>query len=257
MAQNDPTQAATPAAATPDTAATPAAAPADPGVPPSPSDQASSAPAEGSVPATDPKPGAGDVLDTDAADDAQGSTDGDVLADADSPDDEGVPDSYTFDLSDAMSEAGVTIDEEKLEPFKALAKDLGLTQKQFQGAVEYDLQRTQEAVTFWSDKVNGWREGARTDTEFGGESYKSNVKAVLGVVEQFGDAEFKAMIKSPSPENPDGLAIGNHPAFLRTMNRIAKKLGDPSLILGDDVQKSDANEAKLKRLYPSMFKESA
>ena len=255
MAQNDP--AATPAATPTPTAATPAATPADPPAPPSDGDQASPAPVEGGVPATDPRPGAGDVLDTDGDDGAQGSTDGDVLADADGSDDEGVPDSYTFDLSEEMSKAGITIDEEKLEPFKALAKDLGLTQKQFQGAVEYDLQRTQEAVTFWSDKVNGWREGARTDKEFGGENYKSNVKAVLGVVEQFGDAEFKAMIKSPSPDNPDGLAIGNHPAFLRTMNRIAKKLGDPSLILGDDVQKSDANEAKLRRLYPSMFKESA
>jgi len=212
-------------------------------------------PADGDKPAH-PEAG-GDILDNTAETEDKSQSTGDVLSGDDDAGDEGVPDSYTFDLPDEMAQDGLQIEEEKLEAFKAQAKEMGLSQKQFQGIVEYDLQRTQEAITYWQDRVDGWRESARTDKDFGGENYAANVKAVLGVVEQFGDADFKAMIKSPSPENPDGLAIGNHPAFLRTMNRIAKKLGDPSLVLGDDVQKTDLTEAKLRRMYPSMYKDSA
>jgi len=39
------------------------------------------------------------------------------------------------------------------------------------------------------------------------------------------------------------------------VNRISKVLSDTDLVLGEDVQRSDATESKLRRMYPSMYKD--
>lgn len=202
-------------------------------------------------------PAGGDILDKGADDGAQQETAGDVLAAADDPKPEGVPDSYTFDPPE-----GFTPNQEALDAAMAVAKEAGLTQDQFDAVAKFDIERTQaaneQAVEDWNTRVNGWRDAAKADKEFGGPDYDANVTTALGAVEKFGDAEFKALLKSPSADNPEGLAIGNHPAVLRFLNRIGKMLGDPSLVQGDDAASAaDANEVRLKRLYPSMFKESA
>lgn len=210
-----------------------------------------------SPPASAPSQSAGgDILDNANSSDAQSSAADDVLAGADGGQQEGVPDQYTFEPPE-----GLTIDQSGLDAAMAAAKEAGLTQAQFQKLAEFDIERTQAAqqaaVDDWNNRVQGWREAARTDKEFGGQSYDANVKTALSVVEQFGDKDLKALLRSPSEDNPDGLAIGNHPALLRFLNRIGKKLGDPSLVQGDATAQDATDEARLRRLYPSMFKESA
>ncbi len=209
---------------------------------------------------TDGEAPAGDILDNKGESGADSSSTGDVLSDDDAAGDEGVPDQYDLDL-EKLGVEGAQLNEEQLEGYKAIAKDMGLTQQQFEGLAKYDIERAQaanaEAVDEWNSRVNGWRESARTDKEFGGKEYETNVKNAMKVVEQFGDDDLKALLKSPSEDNPDGLAIGNHPAVLRTLNRIGKALSDPDLVLGDDVEKSDDTDARLKRLYPSMYDKSA
>ena len=198
-----------------------------------------------------------DILDKSAAADAETKPVTDVLADADDGDEEGTPDSYTFDLPEDLAEKGVKLDEDTIEAFKAAAKDIKLTQEQFDAVVRYDLERSQNAtdtaVKFWTDRVQSWRDSAKTDKEFGGEHYEANVQTAQKAIAKFGDADLKAIMQSPSEANPEGLAIGNHPAMLRFLNRIGRVIGDPSLILGDDVQKGDATEAKLRNMYPSMY----
>jgi len=210
-------------------------------------------------PKAEAKAGGADILDTQPVDGAKDTTADDVLSGDDDVQPEGVPEEYTFELSDEAKAAGLEISDDLLGAFKGKAKDLGFTQDQFQGVLEYYAERTQasteEAVNAWNDRVQGWRDSARTDKDFGGEHYDANVTTALTAVEKFGDAEFKALLKSPSEQNPSGLAIGNHPALLRTFNRIGKALGDPSLLQGDSVTQSATDEARMKRLYPSMFKD--
>tara|TARA_R110000851_G_scaffold174949_2_gene321163 strand:+ start:2573 stop:3118 length:546 start_codon:yes stop_codon:yes gene_type:complete len=180
-----------------------------------------------------------------------------VLADADKPADEGVPDSYTFELPDGLELGADEV--AKLDGFKEKAKEYGLTQAQFQNLLTYDIERTQAAVddatNSWTQRVDGWKQSAKTDTEFGGQNYAANVKTAQAAITQFGDAEFSALLKSPSEDNPEGLAVGNHPAVLRFLNRIGKAIGDPSLIIGDGAMKDSSDAAKLKRMYPTMFTE--
>lgn len=195
------------------------------------------------------------MLDSTGKPDAQPPAAGDVLSDDDASQQEGVPDSYTFDPPE-----GYTPNQEALDAAMAAAREAGLTQDQFTAMAKFDIERTQaadtKAVEDWNNRVNGWREAARSDKDFGGEDYNANVQSALKVVEQFGDADFKALIKSPNADNPEGLAIGNHPAVLRFLHRIAGKLGDPSLVQGD-VSAEKTDEDRLRKMYPSMFKESA
>jgi hypothetical protein len=201
----------------------------------------------------------GDILDTTVKDVVSEEATKDVLSDDDASGDEGVPDRYEFDLTDELKEKGFELDEGKFEAFSEAAKEMGFTQSQFQSIIEYQFEQqqaaTEEAVGHWQERVEGWKTAARTDKEFGGENFDANVKAAMKVATKFGDADLTALVKSPSAENPDGLALGNHPAFLRFVNRISKVLSDTDLVLGEDVQKSDATEARLRRIYPTMYKD--
>lgn len=192
-------------------------------------------------------------LDKAADNNAQGEQSGDLLSDDGATGDEGVPDQYTFDAPE-----GVTLDQERIDAFKDAAKEMGLTQDQFRKIVEYDLERGQAAndaaVQQWNDQVGKWRQSAQTDKEIGGESFKESIRLAQTAVDQFGDADLKALLKSPSPDNPNGLAIGNHPAVLRMLRRIGERLSDPSFVEGDASQK---DAGTLQRMYPSMFKNSA
>lgn len=196
-----------------------------------------------------------DALDTGNDPGDKGGDAGDVLSgDGGAGDEGGAPEEYTLTLPEGFSED--LLDGAALDEYKALAKEAGLSQDQFQKLAEYDLKRTQEqtdkAVEQWSQRVKGWREAARADKDFGGESYDANVKTALTAVEKFGDAEFKALIKSPSKDNPNGLAVGNHPAMLRFLKRIGDALADPTIISGGPGGEG-TEDARLRKLYPSMY----
>ena len=189
----------------------------------------------------------GDAGDTNAAD---------LLSDDESGGSEGVPETYTFEPPE-----GLELDDEtkgRIDAFADTAREMGLTQKQYQSLIEYDINRAQQlndvAVESWDRQVDGWRQSAKTDKEIGGEKFAENLKVAESAIKQFGDADLRALLKSPSPENPNGLAIGNHPAVLRFLNRVGKAIADPKLLQGDAAPQT---EGTLKRMYPSMFDKSA
>ena len=189
----------------------------------------------------------GDASDTNAAD---------LLSDDESGGSEGVPETYTFEPPE-----GLELDDEtkgRIDAFADTAREMGLTQKQYQSLIEYDINRAQQlndvAVESWDRQVDGWRQSAKTDKEIGGENFAENLKVAESAIKQFGDPDLRALLKSPSPENPNGLAIGNHPAVLRFLNRVGKAIADPKLLQGDAAPQT---EGTLKRMYPSMFDKSA
>lgn len=180
----------------------------------------------------------------------------DLLSDDESGGSEGVPEKYAFEPPE-----GLDLDDEtkgRIEAFADTAREMGLTQKQYQSLIEYDLNRAQQlndvAVESWDRQVEGWRKSAKADKEIGGEKFAENLKVAESAIKQFGDPDLRALLKSPSPENPNGLAIGNHPAVLRFLNRVGKAIADPKLLQGDAAPQT---EGTLKRMYPSMFDKSA
>lgn len=212
---------------------------------------------DGDILADDAPPPEGEKpVDTAAADTAQQQDAGDLLSDDGAAGNGGVPDQYTFDPPE-----GFDANEDfqgRLEQFVPVAKELGLSQDQYQKLIEYDIQRgqqlEQDAVEGWLGRVDGWKNAARTDKEIGGEQFKASVAMAQKVVNSYGDPELKALLKSPSTENPEGLALGNHPALLRLLNRIGRALDEPPILEGDT--KVD-DEGTLRKLYPTMFDKSA
>ena len=206
---------------------------------------------------TPPTDGGGD--DTTLADAGAGDGKGDaadLLSGDESGGSEGVPDQYAFEAPE-----GLDLDDEtkgRIEAFADTAREMGLTQQQYQSLIEYDLDRSKQlneaAVEGWTQRVQGWRETAMADKEIGGEAFKENVKIADSAIKQFGDPELRALMKSPSDDNPNGLAIGNHPAVLRFLNRVGKAIADPTLLQGDAAPE---DEGSLRRMYPSMFDKSA
>jgi len=189
----------------------------------------------------------GDAGDTNAAD---------LLSDDESGGSEGVPETYTFEPPE-----GLELDDEtkgRIDAFADTAREMGLTQKQYQSLIEYDINRAQQlndvAVESWDRQVEDWRKSAKADKEIGGEKFAENLKVAESAIKQFGDPDLRALLKSPSPENPSGLAISNHPAVLRFLNRVGKAIADPGLLQGDAAPQT---EGTLKRMYPSMFDKSA
>lgn len=177
---------------------------------------------------------------------------GDLLS-GDGGSSEGVPDEYTFETPD-----GVTVNQDQLSQFNEAAKAAGITQAQYTNLVEFELQRTEAAntaaVEAWQGQVKGWQEEARADKTFGGEAFADTMQNARSALKQFGDDGLRSLLADPTPENPQGLGLRHHPAILRALSRIGKSLSDPSLIEGDAAPQ---DAGALKRLYPSMFKETA
>lgn len=186
-----------------------------------------------------------------------GATDAaDLLSDDESGGSEGVPEKYTFEPPENLELSAEDLG--KIEAFGEKAKEMGLSQKQYQSLIEYDLNRAQQmneaAIADWTQRVDGWRDSARQDKEIGGEKLEASRAVAQQTLKQFGDPELMSLLRSPTPENPNGLAIGNHPAILRLLNRVGKAIADPSLLQGDAAPET---EGTLKRMYPSMFDKSA
>jgi gas vesicle protein len=191
----------------------------------------------------------GDLITGDAG---QQNTSDPLSGDGNGGDEGGVPDTYTFEPPE-----GVEVNDDLkagAEAFASTAKELGLTQAQYQKLIEYDIQRTTQAVQAatekWTETVEGWRNSVKTDKELGGRSLPQTLQTVESAVKQFGDPELRSLLRSPSPDNPNGMSIGNHPAVVRFLNRVGRAIADPSLITGDAQAPMTPPE---QRMYPSMF----
>ena len=165
---------------------------------------------------------------------------------------EGVPDEYKFEAPEGMD-----VDEASLTQFADTAKELKLSQAQYQSLIEYDLQRQADAAKAMSDQYNNrvadWANETKADKTIGGEALDENLGVAKRAIETFGDDDLAQIMAAPSAENPDGLGLGNHPAMIRLFYRVGKSIGESSLVTGDS--KVEGPSA-LERMYPSMFQQA-
>tara|TARA_R110000822_G_scaffold7577_8_gene31102 strand:+ start:602 stop:1264 length:663 start_codon:yes stop_codon:yes gene_type:complete len=178
------------------------------------------------------------------------SGDGDDGADA------GVPETYEY-----AAPEGVEIDEgtqAKLDAFGEEARGMKLSQSQYQSIIEYDTKRSAEAIeagaAAYTDRINGWADATKKDTELGGEDLNRNLAVAKLGMDTYGTPELASILAAPSPENPDGLGLGNHPEVIRLFNRVGATLKESDLIEGDTTVQG---ESGLKKMYPSMFQEAS
>ena len=184
--------------------------------------------------------------------DADGEKTPETLLAGDEGKEEGVPDEYKFEAPEGMD-----VNEEALTQFADTAKELKLSQAQYQSLIEYDLQRQADAAKAMSDQYNNrvadWANETKADKTIGGEALDENLGVAKRAIETFGDDDLAQIMAAPSAENPDGLGLGNHPAMIRLFYRVGKSIGESSLVTGDS--KVEGPSA-LERMYPSMFQQA-
>ena len=160
-----------------------------------------------------------------------------------------VPEKYEF-----APPEGVEVDQSKIEVFGETAKELGLTQKQFQQLVEYDITRSAAALedmsAQFSERINHWAEETKADKELGGESLDANLGLAKQAIDTFGSPQLAKLIDAPSADNPDGLGLGNHPEVIRLFYRVGRAISESDLVTGDN--KIEGRDS-LERMYPTMF----
>jgi hypothetical protein len=148
----------------------------------------------------------------------------------------------------------------RLDNFKDAAAKLKLSQDQFQGIIAHNFESGQQfaeaQATAYVERIKQWGETVKADKEFGGENLKANLGAIKKVTDAYADESFNALVGMPTPDNPEGLGLGNHPAFLRFLHRVSKSLTDAEIIEGTEASPS-SDQAGLKRLYPTMFSQAS
>ena len=163
--------------------------------------------------------------------------------------DDTVPEKYEFEPPE-----GVEVDPSKIEGFGETAKELGLSQKQFQQLVEYDIERSaaalEEMSTQFSERINHWAEDTKADKELGGESLDENLGLAKRAIDTIGSPQLAKLIDAPSADNPDGLGLGNHPEVIRLFYRVGRAISESDLVTGDN--KIEGRDS-LEKMYPTMF----
>lgn len=148
----------------------------------------------------------------------------------------GAPEAYTeFKLPE-----GVTLDGETLTKAQELFKGLNLPQDAAQSLVDFhaaQLKASAEApMAAYKTMTEGWKAAYKADPDIGpkAEAIKANIgKGFAGMIAAAGEsapkvaaevAEFKAAM--------DLTGVGDHPAFIKVLNRFAERFVEPAHVSG-------------------------
>lgn len=127
------------------------------------------------------------------------------------------PEQYTeFTVPDALRTADGEASPQ-LESFKAMAKELDLSQGDAQKLVDFQAKHIVAARQQWT-------ESAMSDPEYGGDKLDANMAIAKKAIDAFGTPELKAMLNATG--------IGNHPEIIRAFYRAGKAISDDSVVVG-------------------------
>lgn len=154
-----------------------------------------------------------------------------------------VPEKY----EDFKLPEGVSIDKEKHEGFKALAKDLGLTQEGAQKLVDQHLNALKEAIDGpgkrWAELQTDWQKQVKDDSEIGGANFAGMKASVARAIDKFG-----------TPGLRDALNLtgaGNNPDIVKFIARLSKASAEGTPVTGSPA-KPPKSAAEI--LYPTQGK---
>lgn len=159
-----------------------------------------------------------------------------------------VPETYEFTAPE-----GVTVDAAQLEPFNAKAKEFGLTQEQYQGVVNYAIEREAQMSAApgkaWESVQSQWRDAVLADTSISdGKALTPEAStAVSQMMQRFGTPELKQALYDTG--------AGNNPAVVKAFVEIGKAMQAGGMLdTGKPLQntpKGNGLDAIAARMYPS------
>lgn len=121
------------------------------------------------------------------------------------------------------------MDGKTLEPFKALAGEIGLDSEKAQKIFDYYLKTRGESMKAaqetWAKTKMGWREATTKDPDLAGdgrpETFKANIQMAIRGVDFAGGAELRDVLERTG--------LGSHPTVVKAFYRIGKALSEDSL----------------------------
>lgn len=151
-----------------------------------------------------------------------------------------VPDEY----EDFKTPDGVTLDAEAVTEFKALAKELGLSQAKAQQVADLgpklmDKWQAKQAEVV-TETVAKWATDTKADKEIGGDKLPENLAVAKKALEAFGSPALKTLL------NESGL--GNHPEVIRMLTKAGKAISEDTFVNG---QRSAQAQDTAKSMYPN------
>lgn len=173
--------------------------------------------------------------------DTQGATTEGQAADgtkapADPAKPQGAPEAY----ADFTVPEGYEFSGELAEDFKAVAKELNLSQEQAQRLIDLDMKRLQSSGDALQQASAEWTESAKSDKEFGGDKLPENISLAKKALDTFGTPELRNLLEETG--------LGNHPEIIRAFYRAGKAISEDGFIAGggNPSRKSDARSLYAK-----------
>ena len=134
---------------------------------------------------------------------------------------EGAPETYEF--NDKVADAPDVLAPEVLTAFGEVAKELDLPQDAAQKVLDKVAPVIQARQAEQVEKARiDWAEESKSDQEFGGETFETNLETAKTALNAFGTEPFKQLLSESG--------LGNHPEVIRFMYRAGKAISEDSYV---------------------------
>jgi hypothetical protein len=156
------------------------------------------------------------------------------------------PEKYEINLGE-----GKSLDTETLDLFTPIFKELGISNEGAQKLVEAYLpvvEKTETAIRTQIDNefknlVEEWRQDSMKEL---GNDAEKKLALCAKAIDKLGGDEFRSFL------NETG--VGNHKMFIRVMTKVGEMIGEDPLDDKGNQGGEIGEDARLKRMYPSMQK---
>lgn len=159
---------------------------------------------------------------------------------------QGAPENYSeFSIPD-----GMTLDQDALNSFTPIARELNLTQDQAQKLVDMYTDRINAFQSAQMETVanvrKGWVEGIKTDNEIGGAAMAEKVGLAVKALDKFGTPELRRALEESG--------LGDHPEMVRVFYRIGKSMAEDTIEGGKGGAPVAKPRSAAQILYPDQEK---
>lgn len=153
-----------------------------------------------------------------------------------------IPEEYTLTAPE-----GVIVDDEIAIEFKAVAKDLQLSQEEADKAAAIGFKIVQKQQQAAVAAVGEWQEAAKVDPEFGGENFEANRAIAEAGVDLIASPELKSLLI--------GTGMSENPEVFRAFYRLGKMIQDDKFVAGGS-RSTTQETTRAQRMFGGSAKQS-
>ncbi len=165
-------------------------------------------------------------------------------SEADTTTEDGAPEEY----EDFVIPENMELNQEMVDAFKPIAKELDLPQDKAQKFVdlwsEGQKEQAQATEDYWNNVMVEWQTTAKNDKEIGGQAFDDNIASAKRALDTFGTTELLEALETTG--------MGNHPEIIRVLARVGKAIGEDKIHVGNANSPTDGPRDPAKVLFSDM-----